>query len=236
MPQDRFFIDKFPLQENESLCLKGEEAHHLLRVMRKKRGERVELVNGKNQLAIAEIQNLTQKEVTLKILILINQTLPKFQIIICQAIPRPQRLDTIVEKATELGMNQLWLFPGQLSEKKVISPSQLQRLHNISIAALKQSGRLDVPQIEIKPDLKDWKSFDLPAYFGQPSGDVPHFSKVFSKKEGLLFFIGPEAGFTEGEKNELIARGAQAVSLHPNILRTDTASLVALSLIHQLII
>lgn len=234
MPHNRFFLTT-SFTENTNVTLLGEEAHHLQRVMRKKKGELVELVNGKNALAKATIASIEKKKVQLHIQEVIN-SLPNFPTIICQAIPKLNRLDTIVEKGTELGMTELWLFPGDLSEKKELTPNQLKRLEMITIAAMKQCGRLDLPKIVIKPKLLKWAEKDLlyPAYFGDLSCQSPKFLECFEKKKGVLFFIGPEAGFTTNEEAHLRYLNAQGVNLHPLILRTDTAPLVALSLISQL--
>jgi 16S rRNA (uracil1498-N3)-methyltransferase len=229
MPHNRFFVDA-PLKASEEIFLMGEEAHHLQRVMRKQEGESVELVNGRNQLASAKITTCEKKRVRLQILHVDERSSSTiFPLILCQAIPRLNRLDTLVEKGTELGMTELWLFPGQLSEKKEVP---LHRLKAISIAAMKQCGRLDLPRIVLKPPLDAWGEQKYPAYFGDISEKAPPFLSIYQKKEGILFFIGPESGFTQDEERHLRhVILAQGVSLHPYILRTDTAPLVALSLI-----
>ena len=152
MPHSRFYINS-PLLKKSEVILEGEEAHHLQRVMRKKEGELVELVNGCNQLAVAKIAGIEKKGVRLSIQAIKELAAQDFTIILCQAIPRINRLDLIVEKGTELGMHELWLFPAALSEKKDLSLSQLKRLEVISIAAMKQCGRLDLPKIHLKPPL-----------------------------------------------------------------------------------
>jgi 16S rRNA (uracil1498-N3)-methyltransferase len=230
MPHSRFFIDS-ALNVDDVVLLEGDEAHHLQRVMRKKVGDQVELVNGCNQLALCKILAFEKKGIQLKTLSLIEKQMDHFPIILCQALPRLNRLETIVEKGTELGMTELRLFSGELSEKKELSATQLQRLKIISIAAMKQCGRLDLPKISLKQPLLGWQSLDYPAFFGDLSEEAPPFLSCFQKKEGILFFIGPESGFTEQEENHLRALGAQGVRLHPSILRTDTAPLVALALI-----
>lgn len=233
MPHSRFYIDS-AFTENSEVYLEGEEAHHLQRVMRKREGEVVELVNGRNQLALAKIAQCSKKGVSLTLIRVSEQAPPAFTVILCQAIPRMNRLDLIVEKGTELGMHELWLFPAALSEKKELSPTQLKRLELISIAAMKQCGRLDLPKISLKAPLLKWKELPFPAYFGETSESAPPFFSTLQKKEGILFFIGPEAGFTSDEEKHLKSLHAQGVSLHSNILRTDTAPLIALSIITAL--
>jgi 16S rRNA (uracil1498-N3)-methyltransferase len=236
MPHDRFYL-KGTLEEGDEAILQGEEAHHLSHVMRKGLGDRVELVNGADQLAVGKIVKLERKSVHLVIESVERKEPPPFLIIVCQAIARSNRLDTIVEKGTELGMGELWLFPGQLSEKKEISMTQYHRLEAIAIAAMKQSGRLDLPKIHLKPPLVKWKGPLLAdgkepsLFFGDLSKDAPPLLTCYRRKNHVLFFNGPESGFSIQEKQQLAAMQVQGVSLHPNVLRTDTAPLVLLSLI-----
>lgn len=232
MPQNRFFLEHpFHLHDKPSLI--GEEARHLARVMRKKRGEMVELVNGRNQLAIAEILSIQNNAIQLHIVSLEESPPSPFKMILCQAIPRPNRLDFILEKGTELGMDEIWLFPAHFSEKKTISAHQLKRLEAISIAAMKQCGRLDLPEIQIHPSLLEWKELPYPAYFGSLSAEAPSLLSLLEKKEGVCFFVGPESGFSDEEIDYFHKYNVMGVKLHPHTLRTDTASLVALALISQ---
>lgn len=232
MPQRRFFLDA-PFTCEEEVELTNEEAHHLTRVMRIQEGELVELVNGRSQLAESIVLSTDKRSASLKITSIHNEPPPSFSIILCQAIPKLNRLDTILEKGTELGMTEIWLFPGVLSEKTTLSSTQLQRAHAIIISAMKQCGRLDLPSIHIKAPLSDWpqKDFKSMAYYGDLSSTAPLFAPQIQGKNSILFFNGPESGFSREEKKFLCSQGVQGVYLHPNILRTDTASLVALSII-----
>jgi 16S rRNA (uracil1498-N3)-methyltransferase len=229
MPYNRFFLDT-RFQPELEVLLDNEEAHHLSRVIRKQRGDRIELVNGKFQLATATILNTEKKGVSLRLLAVIEQQPPPYSRIICQALPLFNRLETIVEKGTELGMTALWLFPGQLSAKKEISHAQLLRLRNIAIASMKQSGRLDLPSILLHPPLEKW----IPCPQGSAYYGDPHATAPFRPSAGnILFFVGPEAGFAPAEIIELRRLQANSVRLHANTLRTDTASLAALALAHS---
>ncbi len=220
MPHDRFFVDT-SFVADQHIDLKEESRH--LKVMRIRPGEEIQLVNGRNQIAHARLSD----EKTAKI-VSIEEKEPPFPIILCQAIPRLNRLDTLVEKCTELGMTELWLFPGKKSEKKNVP---LERLKKITIAAMKQCGRFDLPKIEVKPPLNQWEKLPYPAYFGDVCESAPPFLSILEKKEGICVFIGPEAGFTPEEESHLKTLGVQGVKLHPWILRTDTAAIAALSLI-----
>ncbi len=230
MPHNRFFLESI-LQVGDQTPICGEEAHHLLHVMRKKRGEQIELINGKNQLARAEIVACSKHEIAVEILTVEEKKPPPFATILCQALPRFNRLETIVEKGTELGMSELWLFPSQLSEKKELSAQHMKRIHAILIAALKQSGRLDLPKVVLNPPLTQWQLPLLPSFFGDLSSRAPHLVHARGTSTDLLFFNGPEAGFTSEEEHYFKNLHVQGVSLHKNILRVDTAAIVALTLL-----
>jgi len=236
MPAERYYIES-ELTKSDEVILEGLEFHHLTNVMRSKAGEKVEIVNGSGCLATATILHVEKKKAVLEIDELFNAPKPAHQVILAQAIPRLNRLDFIVEKGTELGMTELWLFPGDRSERKELSTSQIERLKSITVAALKQCGRLYLPQIMMKPALAKWPSAPISLYFGDLSPTAPLFSDLMGQKHdrNIIFCTGPESGFSENEAKKLIELGASGVKLHSHILRTDTASLAALTLItHQL--
>lgn len=239
MPAERFFLHS-PLQKDSTYLLKGTEFHHLTRVMRIREGESIEAVNGAGVLAIAKVFRIEKNEAMLVIEEIILQEAPNnCPIILVQAIPKPVRQDTILEKATELGASQIWLFPAELSVKKTFEPHQMERLEAIVISAMKQCGRLFLPDIKIMPPLTKWTEMPGSAFFGDVEGTAPLFSTVWKqceKRFPVLFFVGPESGFTEQEDKKLRTLGAKGVKLHQNILRTETAPLVALSLIHHWIL
>ena len=234
MPVDRFYLPT-SLKPGTEHSLQGAEFQHMTKVLRSKPGDHIELVNGKGQLAHAEIQEILKREALLAIQTVEEQSPPSFQIILAQAIPRMNRLDSIIEKSTELGVDQIFLIPSERSERKSLTDHQLERLQNVSVAAMKQCGRLYLPKIEVKKPLTQWENLDYPAYIGDLDGENSLRNTWMNQKpeEGVIFFIGPESGFSDNEIAHLKELGATGVLLHENILRTDTAPIVALSLIHD---
>lgn len=240
MPHNRFYLAE-PFEISRYVTLYGDEAHHLLRVLRAHVGDQVELVNGWGALADAQIVSMGKQKVELKILDVLKKD-TRAKTILAQAIPKMSHLEWIIEKGTELNASSFWLFPGQLSEKKSLNEHQLARLRSLSIAGMKQSGRLDLPEILIKPPLLEWAedTFRLgTCFFGDTEREAPYLWDILTKrslKDDVLFFIGPEKGFAPVElvwlRHTLMARG---VRLHPNILRAETAPLVALANIEQFI-
>ncbi|MDP1834633.1 MAG: 16S rRNA (uracil(1498)-N(3))-methyltransferase [Chlamydiales bacterium] len=231
MPHDRFYSPE-TFSTNMILSLPDDEAHHL-RVMRGKAGTQIELVNGMGQLSQATVEAIDKRHTSVRIASIQDEPLPTRQIILAQAVPKLSRLDTIVEKGTELGMTQLWLFPGQRSEKSDLSHNQRQRVQFLAVSALKQCGRLHLPKIEYRTSLAKWTELPPIAFFGDVEESAPPFQKRLEelKPQDVIFFVGPEAGFSSEEIAHLKQLGAHGVSLHKNILRTDTAPLAALSLI-----
>lgn len=232
MPDNRFYIP-LKLEKGTTVTLAEEEARHLF-VMRTQLGENLELVNGQGQLAHSKLLRLTKKEAQVEIENVITQKKSPFELILAQAIPRVNRLDAILEKGTELGATAFWLFPGLQSEKIHLSEHQLARMEKILISALKQCGRLYLPQIQLRPNLLEWQKPNYPIYFGDLRESAPSFQKAWETappKEGAIFVVGPEKGFSQSETHYLEKLGAHGVKLHTNILRTDTAPLSALSLI-----
>ncbi|MFQ5729035.1 MAG: RsmE family RNA methyltransferase, partial [Waddliaceae bacterium] len=227
MPADRFFY-AFLLTPNQEVQLESKEFHHLKNVTRTKQGAVVELVNGQGQLASAILKKIGKNNALLQVNNVDKSPKPLHPLILAQAIPRIHRLDFILEKGTELGLTEFWLFPGHHSERKKLTEHQIRRLRALTIAAMKQCGRLYLPTISIKPPLSDWGSPQLPAFFGDLSPNAPPLFHAWQQsplKNEVLFFIGPESGFSDEEECTLRNFGATGVKLHQNILRTDTAAL-----------
>lgn len=229
MPVERYFFEG-NLAPDRSVHLEGAELHHLIHVMRTQAGEKIELINGKGLLAQASVENVSKRDATLLIEEVKSKPKPSKEIILAQAIPRLNRLDFILEKGTELGMSQIWIFPSRYSQKKELSQNQLQRMQTVTIAAMKQCGRLYLPDIVIKPPLHQWTKPEHTAFYGDVEPTAPSFQHVWHENStGVIFYIGPESGFAQDEMTILQQLGAQGVKLHSNILRTDTAALTALS-------
>ena len=203
MPVDRFFIAS-PFQRGQEVILKDAEFHHLTHVMRLREGDYIELVNGQGVCAQALIKHLEKKQAFLKIESLVNQQKPPRELILAQALPRINRLDFIIEKGTELGATQFWLFPGFHSERKALTEHQMARLHSQAIAAMKQCGRLYLPTFEIKPALDQWENMKIPAYFGDLRPSAEEFSKVLNRRKVRFFLLVPKLAFQKKKSNILL--------------------------------
>lgn len=223
MPAERYYINS-DLKQGESATLADQEHRHLVTVMRGRAGNIIELINGRGCCAMAMIMEVGKRESLLQINEVRYEEPPRSEIILAQAIPRINRLDFIVEKGTELGMTQLWLFPGDHSERKSLTEHQLERLQAMAIAAMKQCGRLYLPVICVKEPIKSWQKQPYPLFFGDVGPEAPPLP---DGARDAIVCIGPESGLSEAEESHLKAIGGTGVKLHRNILRTDTAAIIA---------
>ena len=223
MPANRYYVETDLAQSvTQRITLAGSEFQHLTRVMRASPGDTVELVDGRGHLATATLDSLSKKEAHFTPTSLHTEP-PDTPLILAQALPRPNRLATILEKGTELGATTFLLFPGQRSER---STTSLDRAHAITIAALKQSGRLHLPQIELRPPLLEWTTLPAPSFIADLNATTP-----LQPTSPACIFIGPESGLTSQEITHLTTLGAKPILLRHNILRADTAALAALTLL-----
>lgn len=236
MPTERYYFAG-ELSVNHSISLKETEHHHLVRVMRTQLGDQIELVNGEGVLAQATVQAI-EKQRTELLIISVERALKPTEVILVQALPKMPRLDWIVEKGTELGVTQLWLFAGQKSEKKELNAHQQERLKAILISAMKQSGRLFLPLLRWMPPLAQWKEPLMScAFYGDPSPQAPLLKQAWNAtaacQKGVSFFVGPESGWSQSELQRFQELSVKPVRLHPYVLRTETAGLAALALIQH---
>lgn len=235
MPSDRYFVDQH-LEKGDTVSLQDKELHHFRHVMKVDLGSHVKLINGRGQLAIAAVSLIEKQQALLEVQDLQEQEPSPFDIVLAQAVPRANRLDSILEKSTELGVTRILLFPGERSENQSFYGKRQDRCRSVLVAAMKQCGRLFLPKLEEMPPLCEWEKLGLSAFYGSVEEKAPLFGKLWKTEElskEVVFFVGPEKGFSPKEISYLEMCGAKGVKLHDNILRTDTAPIVALSLMQH---
>ena len=229
MPAYRFFNDQ-PLKTSQKLLLEGLEHKHLKQVMRKEVGDEVEIADGKGTLAVAKVLLFKKSETLLEIQ-KVTFLPKKHELVLYQAMPKATKLDLIVEKGTELGLSKIYLFMGERSIQKPTAV-KLDRLKSIAVSALKQSGRLYLPEIELISPIGEWDKTVSNAFYGEVT-QAPLLQNALGEVQNLhslSFCNGPEAGFSKKETLHLQKIHFKGVSLHSNILRTETAPLIFLSL------
>jgi 16S rRNA (uracil1498-N3)-methyltransferase len=224
MPHERFYLDA-QLETGETVELTDTELHHLAHVSRCRDGDTVDIVNGKGSLAEARIESVGKRQAALTIVKVVHTPPPSRRVILAQAYPRANRLDTILEKCTELGVTDIWLFVGEKSERK---EAALPRVDSVLIAAMKQCGALYLPTLVQAKPIKQWTELPCKTYFGEFSSEAKFLPQVVTGADSMIV-IGPESGLTGDEESMLKKLGAEGVSLSRNVLRADTAAIVGIT-------
>jgi 16S rRNA (uracil1498-N3)-methyltransferase len=236
-----------PLEKisEDVLTIDGEEAKHILSVLRHKVGDVISVVDGCGTRYNVLIEKASKGSIQGKILSRIRkENEPACQVTLAQAICRQERMDFLIEKATEIGVFSIIpiLTERGLVKIREISKgrSKIDRWKRLAIASMKQSLRTVLPEIqEITPFdhlLPKIKSFDLCliASLEKDSKSIKDCEELKRRVKKILLIVGPEAGFTEEELSKAKAQGAIPISLGLRRLRTETAGVVFLSLVlHQ---
>jgi 16S rRNA (uracil1498-N3)-methyltransferase len=233
MPHDRYFSDE-PLLLGKRVALIENEFHHLKHVMKREKGDLIEIVNGKGQCATGKIFSIHSKEVLVDLLDVQTQKAPPFSLYLAQAQIAHTKLDWVLEKGCELGVTDFFLFPTDFSSKPSSKEARQQRNLSLLISSIKQCGRLFLPKITFLPNLSALSSLQATFYFGDLKENAPLLKdslKSHPISQTPCLCIGPEKGFSSDElfflENKLHANG---VRLHLNILRSETASIMGISL------
>jgi 16S rRNA (uracil1498-N3)-methyltransferase len=230
---DRFYCPEPP--RGGRVRLVADEAHHLARVRRLGPGDKVEVFDGLGHTYPAEVVAVERGRVDLQVLgDPVTEPPPLCALTLATALPKGERLDWLVEKATELGVARLQpLF----TERSVVEPraGKIERLRRIVVEASKQCGRSRL--MELEPPIA-WTEYLVaehsPARMLAHPGCLPAaaWTGVVPGQRAAIA-IGPEGGFTEPEVRAGRQAGWQAISLGRTILRIETAALVACALILQ---
>jgi len=226
----------------DSLEILGKEAHHIANVLRLKEGTTVGLFDGFGYKAIGSILSVTSDRVLVELTNdRVANTEPPVEITLYQALPKKDKLELIIQKATELGVTNIVPIitkrtivniDGEKSKKKV------ERWNKIAQEACKQSGRAYVPQISEPISFKnvfcDLKTeLNLMPYEAETEKSLKQVLKSYtvSIPRSIGIFIGPEGGWDKEEVSMAVDKGIIPVTLGPRILRTETASLAVLTLV-----
>jgi 16S rRNA (uracil1498-N3)-methyltransferase len=228
----RLFVSQ-DLECGGRVAVSPEQAHYLLNVMRLAVGDELLLFNGRDGEWRARIAEAGKRACELEALDLTRAQAAGPDLDLVVALVKRPRLETIVEKAAELGARRVRLA---VTERTNAERTNVARLAAIAVEAAEQTGRLDVPQI-VAPEKLDRlltaRPADRPLMFCDEAGDAaPALDALAGQTSGPWgVLIGPEGGFTPRER-ALIRTLACAVpvSLGPRILRADTAAIAALTL------
>jgi 16S rRNA (uracil1498-N3)-methyltransferase len=228
---DRFYCPEPPDQGR--LTLLGEEARHLGRVLRLGPGDRVEVFDGRGLTTPAEVVELAKERVELRAL---GPPRPDreapFRLTLATAVPKGERFDWLVEKATELGVSRLVPL---ITERSVVDPraAKLDRLRRVIVESCKQSGRSRLMELEGPTRWTALSGRDDGGHrlLAHPDGIVPAAWPRPGPEGVVTLAVGPEGGFTDAEVEHARARGWAIVGLGATKLRIETAGLAACSAI-----
>ncbi len=224
---NQFFIDEPLLHELDFAELVGIEAKHASKVLRKKEGDAITLVNGKGCKSRAEIQSVQKSVLSLSIISCEQKEEPIFKKVIGFGIIKIRdRFEFAIEKAVELDATTICLFDAEHSERTRIKK---ERVESIILSAFKQSGRWWKPDLVILPDLRSvlFEFADHEMVMAHEKVDV--VKPVFSVNNHKLLLVGPEGGFAESEVNLVREAGGNLISLGEHRLRAETAVTAILS-------
>lgn len=222
--------------ENNFAFLDEEEMQHVIKTLRKKIGDQVDLMDGKGSFYHCRIVEIAKRETKLQILSKREESLTwDFNIHLAIAPTKNiDRIEWMLEKAVEIGINELTPIICRHSERKQL---RIDRLEKIAIAAAKQSRKSFFTKINEAQDFEKLitNATENQKYIAHCQTDnLEQLRDIFRKKtsESVLILIGPEGDFSLEEIKKAESKDFRSVSLGKSRLRTETAGLLACSVFH----
>lgn len=235
----RFLVDPGDVSEGY-LHLRGDEAHHAIKVLRLVRGDIFVAIDGKGQEYLSEMEIATGDGA------LIGRVLsehrrssePLLKVTLAQGLPQGKKAADIVDRATEIGVNRIMFFTSEKAKPGVAQQRDISRLRRIAVSAAKQSARSVIPEVKgpisFAGVLMAAARYDLalicdPGVEGVPIARSLHAGgRVITR---ILLAVGGESGFSRGEIDEAIRVGFVPFNIGPRRLRTELAGVVATALV-----
>ena len=230
---------------NSLATIQQSEAHHIRNVLRLTPGDRIKLFDGTGFEYEAVIKEMSAAQVDVEIRSKVRATMRSgAQIMVAQAFLKEKKMDDLVRKLCELGVAKWIPF---FSQRSIARPDasrlagRTRRWHRIAAEALKQCRRIDLPEIAGALSFEDvldfsktcdlnivfWENESTPLHRGNESNEKGHIKKI-------LLMLGPEGGFTQQEVQMAEHSGFVVAGLGPRILRAETATLAAVTLVQYL--
>ena len=240
MQRHRFYAPKNQISGN-SISLSGEEAHHLSRVLRLDPSREVSVLDGEGDDYLCRIVSIASHDVQLEIIQVQPTTSESpIHVTLAQGLVKGDKFDFIVQKATELGVSTITPLETDHSDVKVKDDrmqKKLERWRRISLESLKQCGRsrlVEINEVATVREVAGSTSDCVLLAFTERGGIT--ISEVLSNQSStsrIVALVGPEGGWSEQELALFTDTGCVPVTLGPRILRTETAAVVALTLIQH---
>ncbi len=229
-----FYVSSSHISNNIA-TITGSEHHHLRNVLRTRQGETVRIIDGKGNVYTAQLLE-THNEA--RILSHEFHAVISPKLTLFQALPKNDKMELILQKTTELGVTQIVPLHSEYALQKP-SQNRYERWHRVLISATKQSERAWLPELcnaqEFDGSLSQLDRFSR-CLLLTPHRDqelqVQHIQTVLretSRPASIALFVGPEGGFSDQEITRAIESGCTLVTIGRNILRTETAAIVAVA-------
>jgi 16S rRNA (uracil1498-N3)-methyltransferase len=238
MRLSRVHVDT-PLAAGQRVAVEGAAANHVARVLRLRAGDAITLFNGTGTEFAGSIAELRRDSVVVEVK---EQRAAKrespLSLTLAQGISRGERMDWILQKATELGGSRIVPLFTERSVVRLDARQAQKKLHHwrgIAIAACEQCGRNTVPEITSPLHIFEFVSSaasDQTRLLLSPSGEKS-IEEVSAAASGITVLIGPEGGLTDTEQDVVLRSGFTPVRMGPRILRTETAAIAALTILQH---
>ena len=219
--------------------LQGDEARHLTRVLRVEPGQLFEISDNR-QAYLAEIVEAKGELVRFRVIEPITSPAPEVRVTLCAALIKFDRFEWIVEKATELGVERILPVEAARSEKGLFEASRKrqERWMRIAREASQQSRRVTIPEILPAARFEQALATEADRHYLLDEGEAPRWAEVVPParacSDHVAVLLGPEGGWTDGERQAAVQSGWQPVSLGHTILRAETAAAAGLAALNVL--
>lgn len=223
-----------------AVLLEGDPARYLGRVLRLRVDDEIVVFNGTGPEWSATIEGMTKSTATLRVGDSFEPgTESPLRIQLVQGVSRGERMDYVVQKATELGVKRITPVLTEYGVVKLDAGRALKRHEHwrgVAASACEQSGRTRLPLIDTPLPLKEWfgnKPADADVDLILKPGATATLTRISPPSTKVCLLIGPEGGFSNTEYEDADVSGFQAVSVGPRILRTETAAPAALAILQS---
>ena len=232
----RFFVE--PAEwESDSPILTGENAKHA-KVLRLKEGEEILLCDGEGRECLCQVTEVSDRQIELAVKARrASETEARVRVSIYMAFPKADKLEHVIQKATELGAYEIVAFPSARCISKPDDKSlakKVERWQKIAASAAEQSGRGRIPQVLTLPSYKAALERAAQAdqallFYENERATTLRMALESGTYETVSLLTGPEGGLEEAEVKQAMDAGLSVWTLGKRILRCETAPLCALS-------
>jgi 16S rRNA (uracil1498-N3)-methyltransferase len=233
----RIYIDQ-DLAITESILLNENASHYLSKVLRMQEGRELIVFNGRGGEYSAQIKEIGKKQIVIQThqFFADNRQSP-LDLHLAIGISRGERMDWVLQKATELGVTRIIPLTTERTEVKIKSDKQdkkMQHWQQIIISACEQCQRNLLPELQEPQSIDDWlKTVTTDCRFVLHHRHQQSLANI-KKPQSVTLLIGPEGGLSEAEITLAENEHFQSLRLGPRVLRTETAPLAAISLVQYI--